>query len=799
MVYSNKYFQRLLVFVLVSIMLAGCGGAEERKGKYLEKAKNYIEQKNYAKAKIELKNVLQIDPKHSEAYYLFGLILENNKELRKAFGNYSKAIELDENNNAARVKLGYYYMLGNAIEKANEAMEIVLKANPNDVNGRMLKAELMIRKKDVVNGIKIVSNILDENPSNTEATLLLSSIYLKQNNKEKAINVLEKGAGNAKKDITIRSQLAQIYFNRKNYEKVENLLKEIISINPDLYEHRKMLAFVYTVQNKLDDAEKVLRDAIELEPEDIKRIVQLVTFTVKTRGIKEGEQVLKSFATNNPDSMPIQFAMAEFYEKTGKENLSKNHYKKIIEEKDKDLDGLRARINLAKMLLNQGNAEEAIAYLEEVLEKNPKDNEALLLKGRYAISTGKAETAINALRIVNRDQPESILVSQLLSAAHSLNKEPQLAKEVLQRTIEASNNNPKAIINYIEYLEKEGNQDEALSHLERLLKIAPNNTDALLKKAEIMARQAKYRDVEQIYKYIIKVAPAKHIGYQKLGQFYLGQKNYLAAIKQLEKSLSRSPNLLPSLAGIVKAYILMGDLNKAEKRVEKVLDKRPDSAIAHELMAEIFLEKKSYKLAETESYKAIKIKQQWNLPYETLATIYLRQNDRKQAVKILEEGLGKVYKKDKFKILLRLAGEYQLAESFDKSRSSYEEVLKESPGNIIAANNLAAILIDNYNDDDARARAKELIKIIEPVKNMAIQDTLGWIYYRTGEIQKAIAVLENVVKSSPKVEIFNYHLGMAYYTNGNKEGAKRYLSVALESKRNFPGRSHAEKILKMSQ
>jgi len=36
---------------------------EQRKAKYLAKGKEYLEQQNYDKAAVELKNVLQIDPK----------------------------------------------------------------------------------------------------------------------------------------------------------------------------------------------------------------------------------------------------------------------------------------------------------------------------------------------------------------------------------------------------------------------------------------------------------------------------------------------------------------------------------------------------------------------------------------------------------------------------------------------------------------------------------------------------------------------------------------------------------------
>src|SRR3990170_1274175 len=83
-----------VVLLFVVMMLVSCGGAEQRKAKYLARGNDYLEQQNYDKAIVELKNVLQIDPKYAEAYYLLGKAEENKTNWARAFGYYSKAVEL---------------------------------------------------------------------------------------------------------------------------------------------------------------------------------------------------------------------------------------------------------------------------------------------------------------------------------------------------------------------------------------------------------------------------------------------------------------------------------------------------------------------------------------------------------------------------------------------------------------------------------------------------------------------------------------------------------------------------------
>ena len=110
---NGKLVAAALLFVF---LLGGCGVAEERKAKYLERGKAYFEEENYDKATVEFKNVLQIDPKTAAPYFYLGKIAEKEQEWRTAFGNYSKAVELDPEFVDARIHLGRFYVLAGEIE-----------------------------------------------------------------------------------------------------------------------------------------------------------------------------------------------------------------------------------------------------------------------------------------------------------------------------------------------------------------------------------------------------------------------------------------------------------------------------------------------------------------------------------------------------------------------------------------------------------------------------------------------------------------------------------------------------------
>jgi predicted Zn-dependent protease len=105
------------------------------------------------------------------------------------------------------------------------------------------------------------------------------------------------------------------------------------------------------------------------------------------------------------------------------------------------------------------------------------------------------------------------------------------------------------------------------------------------------------------------------------------------------------------------------------------------------------------------------------------------------------------------------------------------------------------LLTDQRGDAASLKRAKELALRFETSSQPAFMDTLGWVYYKTGEVDKAVDLLKKVAKQAPNVPIFQYHLGMAYHKQGNLSEAKIQLTKAMESKNDFTGKDEARTTL----
>ncbi len=149
---------------------------------------------------------------------------------------------------------------------------------------------------------------------------------------------------------------------------------------------------------------------------------------------------------------------------------------------------------------------------------------------------------------------------------------------------------------------------------------------------------------------------------------------------------------------------------------------------------------------------------------------------------------------DDERLSAELADIYENHYAFDEAIALYKAVLLKNPVNQLAANNLASILVAHKNDEANLKLALELVSGFESSKNPVYLDTLGWVLYKTGNVNKAIDLISKAVNAAPEIPHFHYHLGIAYY-NSDKDKARFHLAKALDSNLNFPGRDDAVKAI----
>jgi Tfp pilus assembly protein PilF len=166
----------LFVFLAAGILLGGCESPAERAIGHLAKAEKLYAEGDLVKAEIEVKNTLQISAKNPEARFLLAQISEAKRDFPAMAQNLRIAIESKPEFYDARVKLGTVYVMGGALEQAQEQAEYLSAKDLNRADVFILNARIAAANGDIEAARTELEAALALEPDNIQALGLLASV-----------------------------------------------------------------------------------------------------------------------------------------------------------------------------------------------------------------------------------------------------------------------------------------------------------------------------------------------------------------------------------------------------------------------------------------------------------------------------------------------------------------------------------------------------------------------------------------------------------------------------------------------
>jgi tetratricopeptide (TPR) repeat protein len=271
------------------------------------------------------------------------------------------------------------------------------------------------------------------------------------------------------------------------------------------------------------------------------------------------------------------------------------------------------------------------------------------------------------------------------------------------------------------------------------------------------------------------------------------QKKDKEALAEFEKTLSLDSNFIDALSQIAEIHLAKGQAEKALERCNAQLKIVPNNPVIYNLLGRIYFVEKKDDKAEEYFKKSIELDKNFLPSYMDLGSVYAKSNSYDKAIQQYEDVL-----KANPKLLppyMLLGVIYEKQEKYDKAKENYEKALKIDPKFAPAANNLAWNYAERGGDIDIALSLAQSAKEQLP-DDPSISDTLGWIYYKKNAYLKAIGLLKESAEKLQGNPVIHYHLGMAYFKNGQKELAKKELNQALTLSQDFPGSEEIKKTLK---
>jgi uncharacterized protein (TIGR02996 family) len=622
---------------------------------------------------------------------------------------------------------------------------------------------------------------------------LLAGIYRKRGADEKAIGLVERALTEIPGSVDLRTVLAQLYLESHEPGRAEKELLKIVELQPAESQYRQQLVAFYVSQGRQQDAERVLRELIALQPDSVENKLNLVGYLANQKNLDTAEAELGRLLAAAPDDHRLRLAAGEFYESRNLLADAERLYGEVIEHGRTEPPGLMARDRLAALRLRTNRVADARPLIDEVLAKNPRDNDALVLRATLALAEGHTLDAITDLRAVLRDQPESVPVLRTLARAHAQNNEPDLAIENFRRALQVDPSDDQVRLEYADYLSRRGNHAEAKPLIEAVLAKTPGDVAALELQFRVLGATGDAKGAGAAARKIIETQPSNPLGYYLDGLAKESAGNKPAAVAAYEQSLQKAPRGAEPLAALMRVMLQSNQREAARARLEQVVETYPDHAVALNMLAEIMISERNYDRANALSDRAIAVDKTWWQPYRTKALALLAGGSKDAAKQAYSDGLAA--SSNSPVLGMDLAALYERDREPDRAIEVYERLHGSNPGSEPVANNLAMLLATYRTDAASYERADQLVRGFRNSTNPAYLNTYGWVRYRQRQFDEAVSYLRRAALAAPDNPLLHYHLGMALIATGAADQARAELEKALAAKDAFPGKDAAQRAL----
>ena len=561
-------------------------------------------------------------------------------------------------------------------------------------------------------------------------------------------------------------------------------------------------------------AELALTEAVRLEPRRVSAMIRLGQVGLQSGEPTKAEDWFRRAVGVSPDLGAARRGLSVALLRQGKVREALDEAREAVQRSQgKDLE---ATLFLAGLYHELGQPGEVEDLLDNIVRPGSPP-QALLLLGLAKLDLGKVDQATPLLQKAHDADPKSRWTRLGLAAAHRAGGRLEPARRDFEKL---TADHPDWSLGHFELgrtLLAERRVDDALRAFARAEQTTPSPAVARLRASELLLAagqvdqaiawaksaqatpnlapytrsvlaqaylaQSRPDLARQELQAAVDGAPGDALARMQLGRFLMSQGKAAEALAEFEKAAALRPGAPEPLIGQGQARLLLKQPDEAVRAAVAAVKAQPSRAESW-----IFLgaaqERAGRPLDAMRSYETgLQREPNHVAGSRALAAIFERDKRPGDALRLLEAA-SRAHP-ESLPLLVDLAGIRERSGDLAAAEATYREMLKRSPDNPIALNNLAYLLARDPTGLDEALDLAERAHQRAP-GNAAIADTLGWVLYQRGSLERAESLLAQAAQAAPGSASTRYHLGLTYAKRGKPAEARAELEAAL------PGLSGAE-------
>lgn len=709
----------LLSITLTITLFAGCSGHRlaqraqrlEDQGKYLEAAVLYQQLAGRYEGQPKKQSVLETR---------MGEMLLRADHAQEAFSAFEKAAELDNSNILAQLRLAQLYIAANSPQKSYEHLVAVLNQQPNQPEAVAALGAYYSAVGEVQRAEQEFQRALALEPQRQSTAVALADLYDDGGQVEKAREVLVRAAEAGKSDPLAWLALGRLEEEQGNGAAAESAYRKAVNAD-DSPETNLRLAQHLLRSAKIKEAEEALKRADSKRPLGSTWLAdfelgaghgvraanhyQTVLQTRLASGAKQSADETAAIAARVIEAdlgMASESATGDRQSRTA---LAKLH----LDEYRARLDPTTTHVLETEIALLDGDITKAGSTADQAVASGPESAAAYFVRGQVQQARG--------------DDAEA--VSQWTTA---LTKDPEYTPALLA-------------MGEIDFSQRE--YAAAEKQAAAVVRREPANLNALLLYARVLAANQNYAGAQAIATRAQAVAHDSAEPYVVLGQIEMQQQRPALALIEFQQAVVLDPQSREAMEGLTTVYRKGKMTHELIAKLEHTAEAPPRSSALMEIAGRLYSDRRQFSDAERCFKKALQIDRQRATAAMALAENAMAQQ-KGQAFDKLQSLTGKLGgSADALLTALHAQEENQP----ELAIANYEAAIRRGEASGVAANNLAWLYAEKGQSLD---RALELARFAHDhdPRNLAVTDTLGFVYLARREYSQAVDVLKEAVQSA---------------------------------------------------
>ena len=748
--------RRLAWTALLSILaiLGGCSlDPQTAKLRLLESGNRYFERGKYKEAALMYRSALKKDRLYGEAYYRLALAELRLRRIGNAVYALRRAVELQPENEDARVRLADACLVAYATAPQGKREEIsreivaqadaVLRMNPASFDGPRIKGQLALLNKDLGGAVRFL-----------EAADRLRPF-----------------------DPNVGMALCQALDALGQFERGEQFAKGVIERHPAFEPIYDLLYRQYLARNRLPEAAQVLETKAANNFSNIKNILQLAQHYYLVGDQPAVTRTLDRLLANRQKFPNARFLVAEFYVRVGELQPALEQLREGART-SQGAQRLAYETRIAEVLIEQGQSEEAGRLLDGLIKANPKDPNLAAIRASQTIASGseeQVEAEIRRLESIVRDSPRNPAVRQQLGRAYWAR---QRNAQALEQFKEAARLAPDYLAPRLALAQLSLDANDSATALQfaaEAVRLAPATPQARWLHAAALRSSGKKAQALQELRLVASLYPDSVESWLRLGRLELEDMNPQSAEKAYLACRERTQSVA-CIVGQSDALTARGQTEQAVQILRAELKARPGDRDLKMALGDALMKQRAFLEARSLYTELLAAEPGSAALHLRVGNSFLTGGDPQSA-------LGHFQKAAELSPNGPNVLHYLMVtlNSLGRKREALgicERLLKLRPEDPLVLNNAAFLLAETGGDLDRALTYAQRATRAAP-NEPEFFDTLGWVLLKKGLAASALEVFQQLVLQRPENPAYRYRLASIHSQIGQKQMARKEAEEGL--------------------